>query len=106
MRCSVIVAQTGATITSVESAFYKKERHDKTLVDIGVLRFPESDNPHFKVYHIKLSACSQSERYAGLQFDSNGIFGEFSQCKFGLRNPSLLEYKLEKGPTEAEAIFK
>ncbi|KAI3617015.1 hypothetical protein WG66_004279 [Moniliophthora roreri] len=43
-----IVAQTGATITSVETAFYKKERHDKTLVGIGVLRFPDFDDPHFK----------------------------------------------------------
>ena len=44
-----IVAQTGATIDSFETLVVKKESHDKTLVDIGVLRFPDLDNPHFQV---------------------------------------------------------
>jgi hypothetical protein len=44
-----IVAQTGATIDSFPTAFYKNEYHEKTMVDIGVLRFPDIDHPHFKV---------------------------------------------------------
>lgn len=50
-----IVAQTGATVDSLETLVWKQETHEKTLVDIGVLRFPDIDNPHFKVE--KLNAC-------------------------------------------------
>lgn len=44
-----IVAQTGATVTSLETAVAKTEYHEKTLVDIGVLRFPDIEHPHFQV---------------------------------------------------------
>lgn len=44
-----IVASTGATVDSFESFFAKNEHHEKTLIDIGVLRFPDIDHPHFKV---------------------------------------------------------
>lgn len=44
-----IVAQTGATVDSFESFFAKEEHHEQTLVDIGVLRFPDIDHPYFKV---------------------------------------------------------
>lgn len=44
-----IVAQTGATVDGFETFFAKKEHHEQTLVDIGVLRFPDIDHPFFKV---------------------------------------------------------
>lgn len=44
-----IVAQTGATIDSVESLIYKKEQHSKDMVDIGVICFPDADRPFFQV---------------------------------------------------------
>lgn len=44
-----IVAQTGATVDAFVTVFYKEEKHEKTVVDIGVLRFPDIDNPYFKV---------------------------------------------------------
>jgi hypothetical protein len=44
-----IVAQTGATIEDIVSLFYGKEYHEKDLVDIVVLRFPDFEHPYFKV---------------------------------------------------------
>ena len=44
-----IVAQTGATVDSFETVFFKKESHEKNMVDIGVLRFPDTDHPYFQV---------------------------------------------------------
>lgn len=44
-----IVAQTGAKVTSFANFFYKHEVHRRTIVDIGVLRFPDIDHPFFKV---------------------------------------------------------
>lgn len=45
-----VVARTGATIDNFETFFFKNEGHEKTLVDIGVLRFPDAEKPHFQVY--------------------------------------------------------
>lgn len=53
-----IVAQTGATIDSFETFFFKQESHEKTLIDIGILRFPDLNNPHFKVRNIALPLWS------------------------------------------------
>lgn len=44
-----IVAQTGATVDAFESIYGKCERHMKTLVDIGIIRFPDFTKPFFKV---------------------------------------------------------
>ena len=44
-----IVAQSGATVDSFGSFFAKRERHEKTIIDIGVLRFPDIEHPYFKV---------------------------------------------------------
>ncbi|KAI1496745.1 hypothetical protein F5X99DRAFT_413778 [Biscogniauxia marginata] len=43
-----IVAWSGATIAGFESAFYKTERHEKTVVYIGILRFPDLHAPIFQ----------------------------------------------------------
>lgn len=75
-----IVAQSGATIVSFETFFAKNEHHEKTLIDIGVLRFPDIDRPYFKLYRIKLVAWSDSSRILFHQEDKNGITGgEHSQ---------------------------
>lgn len=91
-----IVAQTGATITNVETLFFKEESHERNLVDIGVLRYPDIDQPYFKVcetlgkledgqvefnngiiqvYRIQLKAWSRSRRVLMVQEDYNGITG-------------------------------
>lgn len=44
-----IVAQTGATVDSFETFWAKHESHEQTMLDIGVLRFPDIQNPYFKV---------------------------------------------------------
>ena len=44
-----LVAATGAAVVDFATLFYKHEVHRKTLLDIGILRFPDYRNPHFKV---------------------------------------------------------
>lgn len=44
-----IVASSGATIDSFESFFAKHEHHEQTMLDIGILRYPDIDHPYFKV---------------------------------------------------------
>ncbi|THY71685.1 hypothetical protein D6C95_10253, partial [Aureobasidium pullulans] len=43
-----IVASSGATIDSFESFFAKHEHHEQTMLDIGILRYPDIDHPYFK----------------------------------------------------------
>jgi len=77
-----IVAQTGVTVDSFEKFFGGSEHHSRTLVDIGVLRFPDLDRPFFKLYRIRLEAWSDSTRILFHSEDKNGITGEFNSCKF------------------------
>ncbi|KAI0330041.1 hypothetical protein GY45DRAFT_795182 [Cubamyces sp. BRFM 1775] len=103
-----IVAQTGAMVNSIGSLLYMKEEHRKTLVDIGVLRFPDLDNPFFKVYRIKLVAWSRSARVLVAQQDKNGIVGEFASRRFRPRKSvmdKLSRNTVNKAVAEAEALF-
>ncbi|KAK4160224.1 hypothetical protein QBC43DRAFT_347478 [Cladorrhinum sp. PSN259] len=77
-----IVAQSGAIIDSFEAFFAKKERHEKTLLDIGALRFPDLETPYLKLYRIQLSAWSDSSRVPFHQDNKNGITGEFNSRVF------------------------
>ncbi|KAI0041693.1 hypothetical protein FA95DRAFT_1683038 [Auriscalpium vulgare] len=77
-----IVAQTGATIVSLPDLLHKNERHEKTVVDLGVLEFPSTERPYLQVYRIQLDAFSSSERILGWQTDRNGITGRYSSRKF------------------------
>ena len=73
-----IVAQSGATIDCFLTVFTKHEHHSKHMVDIGVLRFPDIDHPHFKLYRIQLDAWSDCSRILWHQEDKNGITGSRS----------------------------
>ncbi|KAI5839050.1 hypothetical protein DFP73DRAFT_587912 [Morchella snyderi] len=100
-----IVAQTGATIDSFEAFFVKNEYHEKNLIDIGVLRYPDLDHPYFRVYRIELKAWSQSKRILFVQEDSNGITGRFQACKFKPRKSTMDALRPEtvkKAAAEAE----
>ncbi|KAF4622191.1 hypothetical protein D9613_009427 [Agrocybe pediades] len=96
-----IVAQTGATVDCFASLISKTERHEKTIVDIGVLRFPDQDRPHFQLYRIQLHAWSQSKRVVMVQDDSNGITGEYFSRNFRPRKSVIDGLKPE---TQALAI--
>lgn len=103
-----IVAQTGATITSFETFFAKTEHHEQTLIDIGVLRFPDIDHPYFKLYRIKLVAWSDSTRILFHQEDKNGITGEYNSRIFRPRQSvidGLTESARAKAIAAANAMF-
>lgn len=52
-----IVAQAGAAIRNFESLSKRHEYHEKTVLDIGVLRFPDAEQPYFKVCALKFCLC-------------------------------------------------
>nr|POE49184.1 hypothetical protein CFP56_32334 [Quercus suber] len=98
-----IVAETGATIDSFETLFAKNEYHEKTMIDIGVLRYPDYDHPYFK-----LTAFRDSRRILMHQTDDNGITGEYNVRKFKPRDSVIKEMTAEargKAVKMAEALF-
>jgi len=104
-----IVAQTGATVTGFLSVFKKEEYHERVLVDIGVLRFPEPSHPFIKFYRIQLKAWSYCDRVLANQEYRNGITGEFNSRRFRPRKSVIDELSsavLQKGVDEAESLFK
>ncbi|KAJ7860052.1 hypothetical protein B0H13DRAFT_2074180 [Mycena leptocephala] len=103
-----IVAQTGATIEDIVSLFYGKEYHEKDLVDIVVLRFPDFEHPYFKAFRIKLCAWSLSERILFVQKDQSGIKGEYTASTYRPTKTaydSMTEQMREDAIQEAEDIF-
>jgi hypothetical protein len=44
-----IAALAGATIDNLRSLFARDDYYEKTVVDIAVLRFPDVEEPYFKV---------------------------------------------------------
>ncbi|KAF8206652.1 hypothetical protein K438DRAFT_1962984 [Mycena galopus ATCC 62051] len=103
-----IVATTGAAIDSFLSFFSKTEHHEKTVVDIGVLRYPDIDHPYFKVYRIKISAWSDTTRITFHAEDANGITGEYNVRLFKPRDSVISGMKAEtkkKASEEADAMF-
>jgi len=103
-----IVAQTGATVDSFEAFFGKHEYHERTMIDIGVLRYPDVSNPFFKVYRIKLTAWSDCRRVLFVQEDKNGITGEYNVRRYKPRKEVLDELKpaiVQKAVQQAEDYF-
>ena len=103
-----IVAASGASVDSLEALFYKKEYHEKIVVDVGVLRFPDLENPFVKVYRIQLTAWSDCSRYLFVQDDKSGITGQFNAVKFKPRESvisGLKEETKEKAIAEAKEII-
>lgn len=80
--CEWMVCKTGSEIKSFWEILAKSERIDKTLVDIGVLRYPTKVNPYFKVFRIKLRVWAYSSRIATVQSDDNGVIGEYECQKY------------------------
>jgi len=98
-----IVATTGAIIEGLASIAYKHEYHEKNLLEIGVLRYPDIQSPYFKLYRIKLKAYADATRTLIKTEDKNGIMGEFNCRKFRPRKEVIA--KLSKQAVDDAVDF-
>ncbi|KAF7346000.1 hypothetical protein MVEN_01622700 [Mycena venus] len=94
---SNVVATTGAVINDFAGFLTRKERQELTIVDIGVLRYPDLEQ-YFKVFRIQLTAWRESKAVTVVGKDSNGITGQYNMRKFQPRvsviekmNPKIQE---------------
>lgn len=107
-RLGEIVAQTGATINSFQTFFSKRECHKRTVLNVGILRYPQPSKPYFKLYRIKLVAWSDCSRVLFVQDDASGIEGEFDGMKFGPCESTFREMRpsvLRAAAREAEKLM-
>ncbi|CAE1295985.1 unnamed protein product [Acanthosepion pharaonis] len=103
-----IVAATDAAIENFETIFLKQEEVQRGIVDVGVLRYPDLDNPFFKLFRIKLAAYRRSFRVLMVQKDESGIKGSYEAMKFVPRKSIMDELRseiIEKAAREAEKMF-
>ena len=109
LELAKLVAESGALVDSFEAVFYKKEFLEKKVIDVGVIRFPDIDNPFVKVYRIQLTAWSDCQRVLFIQEDKSGITGQFNAVNFRPRASVINGLKQEtkaKAIKEAEALFR
>jgi hypothetical protein len=77
-----LIAQTGAAVVSFVTLFDAREYYEKTVVDIGLLRFPDPDHPYVKVYRIQIKVWRDTRRILFVQTDKHGVSGIFDSMKF------------------------
>eukprot|EP00595_Chromulina_sp_UTEXLB2642_P001360 CAMPEP_0196762162 /NCGR_PEP_ID=MMETSP1095-20130614/1524_1 /TAXON_ID=96789 ORGANISM="Chromulina nebulosa, Strain UTEXLB2642" /NCGR_SAMPLE_ID=MMETSP1095 /ASSEMBLY_ACC=CAM_ASM_000446 /LENGTH=303 /DNA_ID=CAMNT_0042112563 /DNA_START=32 /DNA_END=943 /DNA_ORIENTATION=+ len=68
-----VVAETGSRVDSFEAFFATQDKIEKTLLDVGVLRFPELGTPHFKVYRLQIFAYRYCKRILMAESNKSGI---------------------------------
>ncbi|KER00912.1 hypothetical protein AUEXF2481DRAFT_25191 [Aureobasidium subglaciale EXF-2481] len=103
-----IVAQTGATVDSLEAFFSKEQVETQTMVDIGILRYPDIDNPYFRIHRIQLTATSDCTRTLFHEDDKNGIIADLQCRKFKPRESitkSMTAEARKSAITAADNLF-
>lgn len=99
-----IVAWSGATVTDFINFWSKHERHERTMLEVGVMRYPTIAKPYFKLYRIKLFAWSDSTRTMWHQEDKNGIKSSVTSQTFRPNDEILRQVKEETARIAADEI--
>ncbi|KAF8144732.1 hypothetical protein K438DRAFT_2101479 [Mycena galopus ATCC 62051] len=103
-----IVAWSGATVTNFVDFWTKHERHERRMLEIGVMRYPTIANPYFKIYRIQLYAWSDCTRTVWAQEDKNGIQSIITWQRFRPNDEVLSKVKEEttkKAVSEIDDMF-
>lgn len=103
-----IVGCTDAFVEDLQTLFLRNEQVERSILEVGVLRYPDLDNPFFKMFRIKLKAYRKSLRVAMIQKDESGIKGEYNMHKFRPRNDIIKKLRQEvvnKAIAEVESLF-
>ncbi|OBZ69940.1 hypothetical protein A0H81_10521 [Grifola frondosa] len=104
---SEIMVTMGAVMQCFQHDVKKNEILEKKIVDIGVLRYPDIENPYLKVYRIRLTAwCDTTHVLVGRP--PNGITGTCNmRCFSPILNKiaSLQAITIDKLLAEADVMF-
>ncbi|EJD46533.1 hypothetical protein AURDEDRAFT_164361 [Auricularia subglabra TFB-10046 SS5] len=102
-----VVSHASSTIDGLK--LFAKDQGEKKVLDIGILRYPDVDNPFIKVYRISLLAWYDSRVVVGRAHDRNGISGEFNVRLFKPRGSVIKSMQSEakdQAVAEANKLFR
>ncbi|XP_014782525.1 uncharacterized protein LOC106877887 isoform X2 [Octopus bimaculoides] len=103
-----IVAATGAAVKDFFSVFVAADNIERSIVDVGILRYPDIERPFFKLFRIKLRAYRKCFRLMATQRDESGIKGDYETVSFVPRGNVIKHVKEEAinmAVSEAESMF-
>lgn len=103
-----IVGATDAAVENLQTLIMRTEEVERSVMEVGVLRYPDLDNPYFKMYRIKLKAYRKSFRVTFVQKDESGIKGQYAMQVFRPRSSvisSLKEKTRKMAVAEVESLF-
>ncbi|EJD46471.1 hypothetical protein AURDEDRAFT_164302 [Auricularia subglabra TFB-10046 SS5] len=90
------------------SLFFKKERKEKQLIDVGIIRYPDPKQPYVRAYRIELTAWYESMTVFGCTIDKNGVKAKINMGDFepsGTAVPSRRATDNAFAVAQAEALF-
>ncbi|XP_014778870.1 uncharacterized protein LOC106875294 [Octopus bimaculoides] len=103
------VAATGAALDSLAALFVKRDYAERSVVDLGIIRYPDLDHPYFKLFRIQLFAYRKNARILVVQRDESGIKGQF-ESKIFRPNKTVLnrmqDSVRQKAMKEAQEAFQ
>ncbi|RXW18540.1 hypothetical protein EST38_g7314 [Candolleomyces aberdarensis] len=96
-------------VTRYGVAQKKRGSWKKDFLDVGVLRFPDMENPFVRVYRIKLTAHATCEKkFRIIEANRNEITGEYNSSQYKLRGELFAELSQkakEDAKKRLEALF-
>ena len=81
-RLANIAAQTGASVDSFKNFWANTDSQRDKVLEIGLIRFPDKENPHIKLYRIQIFAWYNSARVLMVQHDQAGFDLNVDVMKF------------------------
>ncbi|EKM58346.1 uncharacterized protein PHACADRAFT_182694 [Phanerochaete carnosa HHB-10118-sp] len=105
----VVLADSASRLgTQLSLPRFRAVQQETTLLDINVIRFPDTGHPFFELYMLKVDAWSQRWPLFVPKEDMNGLSGAFQAHKFRPRTSIINELSpqtLERAVQEAEALL-
>ncbi len=85
-RLAKIAAQTGARISNFEKLFYASADHSEKVLEISIVRFPDKEYPHIRLFRITVEAWYSCKRVGPVETNNNGFIVDVNGMQFKLND--------------------
>jgi len=85
-RMAKIAAQTGARISNFGKLFYATDDYSERVLEISIIRFPDKENPHLRLFRITLEAWYSCKRVGPIETNNNGFIVDVNSMQFKLND--------------------
>ena len=85
-RMANIAAETGARISNFGKLFYATDEHSERVLEISIVRFPDKETPHLRLFRITIEAWFSCKRVGPVETNNNGFIVDVNAMKFKLND--------------------